>query len=277
DLHEALGLRYLTSGATSHAWNEFRAADRLDATSWQLPATQAWISQQYSPGMARHFWSVAIERSGHRAPDIFPLAYKQTEANDGAKFWASYTNEHPEFLTIYADQVSDQIEARAAFEKWWIVRANADNLTSFETKYFYYCASKWGTREQFDQWMKRHPELEAGDFKSWANLLHHWNDDAAAWALLTRWIKEPSFPQFPRSDRPDALQATWFSNPENAVNAQAFAFELSERGEIERSRNVIFKVADSSNPPAWFLQKAAYLYAASGDYANAVRVLLRDG
>ena len=276
DLHQALGLRYLTHGASSHAWNEFRITDHLASSSWQLPATQAWIAAPYSAGMAQHFWSVAIDRSGHRAPELFEMAYQQTSPLLSTKIWAGYAREHPEFLNLYSECVADPEEARGAYALWWATRALGGELMGFEPAYFYRCAYKWGTRGQLDAWMAHYPQLAARDFKDWASLLHRWGDDAAAWKLLAQWVKEPDFPRLDPSIRSGTLEATWFADPANTVNAQAFAADLTRRGDLDRSQKLIFKIAAGQNPPAWFVQKAAWLYAAGGDYANAVAVLLRD-
>ncbi|MEA3188618.1 MAG: hypothetical protein QOD99_2448 [Chthoniobacter sp.] len=274
DLHEALGLRYLANGPRARAWTEFRIADELSPTPWQLPATQAWIADQYSSGMSLHFWSKAIERSGHRAPEIFQMAVRQT-VHSSPKFWAGYARTRPQFLTVYADAIPDRDEARAAYDEWLTVRRGAADLSPYEIKYFYICASKWGTREQLERWMKDHPEFTARDARDWAALLHHWKEDAAAWEVLAKIVKEPDYPKSTRV-APATLENTWYRNPADTLNAQSLAADLMRRGEVERSQNIIFTVASAKNPPAWFVQKAAWLYAAGGDYTSAVGTALHD-
>lgn len=275
DLRQALGLRYLTHGVPARAWDEFRSADFLASTSWQMPATQAWIAARYSPGMSLHFWALAIERSGHRAPEIFQLACQQTAA-DSAKFWASYARTHPQFLTLYSEAVSDPEEARTAYELWWATRAASPELAPFEARYFYICAYKWGTREQLEIWMKKHPQLAPRDFKDWAGLMHHWQDDPAAWRIVASASKEPVFPKNPIDTGSAALEARWFADPADTVNAQALACDLARRGDADGGARVIFSVAAGKNPPAWFVEKAAWFYAARGEYGNAVKMFLRD-
>ena len=216
NLHQALGLRFLTHGQASRGWDEFRIADKLDPISWQLPATQAWIGGQYSPGISLHFWALALERAGHRAQEIFPIAYQRTAATS-PKFWATFAREHPEFLGIYSESVSDPTEARAAYEEWWKIRGAAQNLAPFEVRYFYSTAAKWGTAAQLEAWMNAHPDLAASDFEDWAELLHHWKDDAAAWRVLAARIQEPAFPPSQSRPQTEALEANWFAHPSDLV------------------------------------------------------------
>lgn len=328
ELHQALGVRYLaaaTAGRWSQAWREFRLANRLVPVAWQLPVKQAWMAQPHSPGMALHFWALALERAGRRTGDLFAAAYKNTSVLPEAReFWRHYVERRPEYLLLYAESVSDASpqEARAAFHRWWGTRARAGSaiavastgassaaetewmtaaasstagstgasgggvagtdaggeLKLFEIEYFYRCARKWATRAQIDEWMKRHASREPDDFRHWAALLHLRQDDAAAWGLLARWIKEPAFPAGRGRSVPlGTLETTFAMNPADAVNAQALAAECLRRGDAERSRQVILKVAESTaNPPAWFRDKAAHLHAASGDHTSAVKLLLRD-
>ena len=275
NLHEALGLRFLTHGQASRGWDEFRIADKLDPISWQLPATQAWIGGQYSAGISLHFWALALERAGHSAPEIFPVAYKRTAATSPT-FWKNFAHEHPEFLGIYSECVSDPAEARAAYEEWWKIRGAAKNLAPFEVRYFYTAAAKWGTSAQLDAWMKAHPELAATDFEDWAELLHHWKNDAAAWRVLAASIKEPAFPAAEIHPQSEMLEANWIANPSDFVNAQELAADYARRGDAERSSKIVYSIAAQKNAPPWFVDKAAWLYAKNRDYASAVGIALHD-
>ncbi len=72
------------------------------------------------------------------------------------------------------------------------------------------------------------------------------------------------------------LESKWFSDPDNVMNAQTLARVYAAAGQPAKEREVIVAVASGPNAPPWFLQKAAFLQAASGQYVQAVTNLLRD-
>ncbi len=211
-LHEQIGLpEMLDAHQPDNAWREFRIADRLAPGDWSLPALQAWLSRETSPGMSFHFWSLAIERSGRRAGELFLAAYRDSaNLRGGQEFWLSYAEGHPEFLLTYAELAPRAALSQAAYADWWKARGDSSlGMEAWETAAFYYCVRKWGNPAQFQIWMNRHREIEQADYKTCARILHEWNMDADAWAILSRHIKEPtSHPPFhPR--RPNALEADW--------------------------------------------------------------------
>jgi len=276
ELHQALGLRWLNSAITpANAWKHFQIADRLRPGSWSLPASQAMASQRVSPGTALHFWTLAIERAGHRNTEIFLMAYRKTISLPiAASFWARYAETNPELLLTYAQCLPDN-EARFYYAQWVKARSGTDQLREAEVADFYAQAAKFGTLPQFTQWMNQHPSRESDDFRSWAKLLHQWGDDSTAWKLLSTYIKDPAWPAASLSTRTEILEANWLKDPASVVNAQALADAYQRAGDTENSKRVILTSAKQKNAPTWFLQKAAFLLAADNHQDQAVDCLLR--
>jgi hypothetical protein len=123
--------------------------------------------------------------------------------------------------------------------------------------------------------MERRPELEETDYKTWATILHEWQMDADAWSILSHRIKEPAFPGTDSGETIEVLEATWRSHPDDPLSAQAYARQCSINGDSAKSEQVILSIAAGKSPPPWFIEKAAFLYAARKDYATAVTSLLR--
>ncbi|MGA3170500.1 MAG: O-antigen ligase family protein [Chthoniobacteraceae bacterium] len=278
ELREEIGIReMIDEGRPEQAWNEFRIADRLFPSSWALPAMQGWLSREVSPGMSFHFWSLSIERADRRAPDIFTAAYNNSvNLQGGEEFWRGYAEANPEFLLFYAECVPSLDEGKAAYEKWWKVRGDTPaEFEPWEIRAFYPALSKWGDAAQLDIWMSRHPELEAADYRTWASILHVWQMDGDAWAVLSRRVKEPAFPDSTSGEPDGIVEANWREHPDDPVAAQAYARECFVEGHPAKSEQVILTVAAGKSPPPWFIEKAAFLYAAKKDYATAVTSLLR--
>jgi len=277
-LHEQIGVReMIRARRPDEAWREFRLADRLAPADWSLPTLQGWLSREFSAGMSFHFWSLAIERAGRRAPEIFLAAYRNTvDLQGGEEFWRSYASSHPEFLLTYAAAVPTDAQGKPAYDEWWKARGDsASQLEEWEPIEFYVLTRKWGDRDQMESWMNRHRDLEPADYKTWATILHEWQLDEDAWAILTRRIKEPGFPDAGTGETIEALEAMWRAHPDDPINAQAYAQQCSVNGDAATCEQVILTVAAGKSPPVWFIEKAAYLYAARKDYAMAVTSLLR--
>jgi len=278
ELHEQIGIRDLiVARRPDPAWREFRVADRLVPGSWAMPAMQGWLSRDVSPGVSFHFWSLAIERAGRRAPEIFLAAYRNSvDRPGGEQYWRGYAEGHPEFLLSYAENGASDDQGKAAYDQWWKSRADASGpVDEWERPAFYAAVRKWGTRAQMLAWMKRRPELEPADYKSWAAILHEWEMDADAWRILTNRIKEPAFPATHGDESLASLEAEWRAHPDDPVIAQAYARECAVSGDAAKSEQIILTIATGKNPPPWFIEKAAFLYAAKKDYATAVTSLLR--
>jgi O-antigen ligase len=278
ELHEQIGVREMViEHRPEKAWQEFRVADRLSPASWALPAMQGWLSRDYSPGMSFHFWSTAIERADRRAPEIFLAAYQNSIDLAGAEaYWRDYAESNPEFLLCYADAVSTDEAGRTAFNHWWQARGDTDlALETWELPAFYSGLRKWGNRAQLEEWIKRRPGLEATDFADWAAILHQWQMDSDAWSVLSHRIKEPAFPDAPPGENAQAVETAYRTTPDDAIAAQAYARQCSLVGDAAKSEQVILAIAAGKNPPQWFVEKAAYLYAARKDYTTAVTSLLR--
>ncbi len=194
-LHFCIGMHLLSEFRDYRsAWEHFRIADRLVENSWYYPASEALASRRFSPGMTFHFWSLAIERSGHRKEEVFFMAWKDTASFASARlFWSNYIETSPQLYLSYASMAPDA-DARYYFQRWWSERSSAPDLAQFEIEDFYMEAYKYGNLSMLDEWMAHHPSLEETDYKTWAMLLHHWNDDTDAWKLLSEPAKEPGYP-----------------------------------------------------------------------------------
>jgi hypothetical protein len=274
NLHQEMGMR-LVRLRPDEAWRHFRIVDRLRPSSWTLPAAQAFASRRVSAGMTLHFWTLAIERAGHRRAEVFGMANRYTaEMPIAEAFWARYAETNPSLLLIYAASQTDA-EGRLHYQHWWDMRGASGSLEPHEVELFYRCLPRWGTMEQFWHWTKQHADREAQDYRAWAGVLHTWGDDAAAWEILARHVADPPFPA-PLSTKPEFLEAGWLRDPKNVVNAQALASAWHQMGELERCQRVILAVAAQEAPPPWFLRKAAYIYAARGDFEKAVAALLKE-
>jgi O-antigen ligase len=276
-LHQLLGMRLLADYRDAQsAWLEFRVADRLVPSSWALPAAQAVASQRFSPGMALHFWSLAVERAGHRGEEVFLMACKRTAQLPLApSFWNNYVVNNPSLLLSYRLAVSDA-DGRYYFQRWWNSRAFNNDLADFEISNFYKQVTQFGSIANIYEWMAHHPDWEERDCRNWATLLHHWGDDATAWKILSRWIKEPPYPVLKYSINKEQLEDKWFAEPSNIMVAQALACMYSHEGKADQARQVILAVAAQETAPPWFLQKAAYLQAGEGRFQAAVSSLLRE-
>lgn len=203
------------------------------------------------------------------------MAYSNTRRIPmAAAFWSNYVEENPELLLSYCQCVPDA-DPRHYFQLWWRTRAFRKDVKDFEVANFYRQAAKLGNISNIYDWMAHHPEREKRDFREWASLLHHWNDDAAAWKLLARWIEEPPYPARRPTEKEDALEATWFTNPENVMNAQMLAQTYASEGNSQKAGEVVLAIASQSYAPPWFVQKAAFIEASQGHYDVAVSSLLR--
>lgn len=276
-LHQVTGTHLLSEYRdVQTAWAHFRIADRLVPASWSLPAAQAVASRRFSGGMALHFWSLAIERSGHRAEEIFNMALENTSTLQAAPlFWNNYVESNPRLLMSYA-RITPDADGRYYFQKWWNERAFADDVAQFEIEDFYAMLPRYGSVTNLNEWISHHPKLEETDYKTWAALYHGFKDDAAAWKLLSKSAKEPDYPGGNVPDKQEVMESKWFSNPADSVNAQSLARVYAATGHAEQAREVVVTVASQPGAPAWFLQKAAFLQAADGRYEDAVKFLLQD-
>ena len=265
-LHEAIGLRLVDDARETAAWQRhFRIATRLVPGSWALPRQQARACVRFAPSLALHYWQIVVERGGHRTEELFGEALQQTEhLPNSAALWEGYVEAHPELALVYASRFPGD-EGRRFFDLWWRERALAEvALHPREASDFYRVAARWSSPEEFQKWITRRSDLESTDFRAWAALLHGWNDDEAAWRLLSRRVDEPPFPTAPpRFARPD-LEARWHRDESDYVNARSLVQTLAVAGEAEAAQQIILTVALRENAPAWFIRKAAYALVARG-------------
>ncbi len=279
-LHDQVGVRDLViAHRPDAAWSEFRIADRLAPTDWTLPTTQGWLSRETSPGMSYHFWSLAIERADKRAPEIFQAAYRYSvELPGGEEFWRHYAEGHPQLLLCYAALADSDERGKAAYDLWWKQRGDSGSaLDAWEIAPFYSMIRKWGDRAQLQIWMNRRRELGPSDFRNWAAIMHEWSMDADAWAILSEHIPNPDYPDAQSGQSPDLVESEWRAHPEDPLLAQEYARQCSQRGNATEARQVIMTIASGQNPPAWFIEKAAFYYAGEKDYTTAVTSMLRVG
>jgi hypothetical protein len=277
DLHYILGVRELSRpGGVPRAWRDLSVAAELRPCAWNLPAAAASMARPVSPGMALHFWALAVSRAGPRADSVFTSAWKNTvDTPDAAWFWTGFAWDNPRMLPLLALSIGDDNLARAAFEHWWKTRAFTATPDRAEILNFYHCLPRLGRREQLDEWMKRHPETGALDFQIWAGLLHEWRDDAAAWQVLARHIPEPPFPASTRAERVELLEARQRDDPGDWINAQRLVQHWTAHDAKARADQLCISLATTKGAPAWFVEKAAYAHAAAGRHTEAVGLLLR--
>ncbi len=259
-------------------WQQhFRIAARLMPGSWELAAMQARACAPVSPGMSLHYWQVAVERAGHRAGEVLGIGMQETARMRGAAdSWEQYTRVHPEFLLTFARNVPESA-SRAALARWWTDRASVvDDLGEEEVEAFYSLVAQRGTREQFEQFCRRHTDRRARDHVMWVNVLHKWDADEAAWEIVAAEWPEPPLRPAPVGGEPHRLAAMWDSTPTDVVNARDYAEYLERTGDLDHAREVILRVAARSNAADWFLRKAGHVHAARGNVREAVELFLRE-
>jgi O-antigen ligase len=276
-LHVATALRQFSiRGKQAEAWRHFRTALRLRPGSWALAATAANAASQVSPGMTLHFWSVSVERAGHRAGEVLNLAHRATLKNPIAEgFWDRFVESHPPLLLDYALILPDDEEGRYFFDTWMAERSGLPDLSAAEVRSFYNALRRYGRAEDLRKWIAEQPTREKEDFQLWAAMLHSTGEDRDAWSLLTRHVPEPGFQAAPPKTPTAILEARWKAHPTDFVNAVAYAQVLTERGKVEESEAVISESAGHPGAPPWVLRKAAFITAEDQDYPKAVDLLLR--
>ena len=260
---------------TAEWQRHFRIAARLMPGSWELAAMQARACVRVAPMMSLNYWQVAVERAGHRAREVFGIGMQETARVRGAaELWAQYAQIHPEFLLTYARNVPEAA-SREAVARWCEERASTSGeLDAEEVDTFYSIVAERGTREQFEQFCRRHTDFRPRDFARWVTILHKWESDDAAWEIIDAEWPEPPIRNASTAD-PAHLAAIWDARPNDVVNARDYAEQLERTGDLERAREVIMKVASNSSAPEWFLRKAARIFAARGETGNAVELFLR--
>ncbi|MEO7317793.1 MAG: O-antigen ligase family protein, partial [Chthoniobacteraceae bacterium] len=279
-LHYSIGMHQIDDplGRRAAEWQQhFRIATRLMPGSWELAAMEARACMRVSPGISLHYWQVAVERAGHRADEVLGIAMQETvRVRGAAAAWEQYARVHPEFLLTYARNVPEAA-SREAVALWWTERASAaKDLSDAEVATFYSLVAERGTREQFEQFCRRHTDLRARDHVMWVNTLHKWEADAAAWEIIAaEWPEPPLRPASLRAD-PALLAGRWESTPDDVVNAREYAEHLERTGKIDQAHEMILNVAKRSEAAEWFLRKAARVHAARGNAPEAVELFLRQ-
>ncbi len=278
DLHQSAGLRLLRIHGKSSPdlWKRHLAiAARLQPSSWYLSSAQARAVQRVSIGLAMPYWEQAIERGGMHREEVMNSAIEETGASPIAmSALMRFVESHPQLLLAYAKFVPE-VQGPYFYGRWWKLRGQEPDLSFDEVKGFYGVVGRWGTVEQFKEWVKAHPALESRDFRAWAAILHAWKDDATAWPLFSNRLTEPEFSSKPPVLRLDALETAWRISPQNFVNAQQLAQARRAAGDTEDSEEVILTSAARDDAPPWFLQKAAYIEFRRGHVDQAVALMLR--
>jgi O-antigen ligase len=280
DLHQTAGLRQVRVDARSKPseWQrDFAVAAQLVPGSWLIPAAQARAVSAISPGLGLQYWQQAIDRGGAHSEDVLRIAVRESADSPIADAaWGRYAEMHPELLLAYAQLVPEE-QARYFYSLWWKDRALTADLLTGEIADFYRFAPRWGSRSQFDEWMRIRDSWRARDYLKWARLLHAWGDEQRAWELLADFTPEPSFPAGKADGPRPQLEAKWQSAPGNTVNAQQLAVVRYREGDTVQSDEIILTVAERDKAPPWFVQKAAHIYARNGRFGEAVAVLLKGG
>jgi hypothetical protein len=254
---------------------------------------QARACINVSPGIALHYWQVAIEGAGHRASEVFGMAMKETVRIPGAteawrqyaeEAWLQYAESHPPLLLAYA-AFAPESTARVAFDHWWKQRgAMTADLTDDEVQGFYNFVVHWGKPEQLALFQQHHPELKTRDFKQWAFNLHEWKKDKEAWQLIASEVPEPNFTGIPPRSDLARLKEGWKLDKRQFVNARDYAAVLTMEAKLDPkrevdslnlAREVVVTVADYGDAPDWFVRKGAHLLAAQGEFEKAVTLYLK--
>jgi O-antigen ligase len=287
-LHQAIGMHELGSsvGARSQDWQQhFRIAMRLAPGAWEAARDQARACANASPGIALHYWQVAIEGAGPRASEVFGMAMNETARLPGAtEAWFQYAESHPALLLAFSNFAPESM-GRVAFDHWWKQRgAMAGDLSDGEIEGFYNFVVHWGDPAQLALFQQYHPELKARDFKKWVSVLHDWKKDKEAWQLIANQVPEPDFTYIPPQSDLEKLKVGWELNKHQFPNARDYAAVLTMKAKLDPAhevdsldlaREVIATVADFGEAPDWFVRKGAHLLAARGDFEEAVRLYLR--
>jgi O-antigen ligase len=280
ELRESVGLREMQSLGLSAPgpWQKDLAiAARLEPGSWGILATQARACQRISPGLAVHYWEMAVERGGIHRDEVLRLGVQETTAASpiAEASWGHYAEANPDLLLPFAQILPDQ-EARYYFNIWWKERAMSEALSPSEIDMYYKNGSRWGSRAQFDEWMSRHANWRARDFLPWASLLHTWGDDRQAWGMLTEFIAEPDLPKGRTKGNEDQPDAKLRVTTRRFSAAKDLAMAHYADGEKSRGDEILVSAALEPGSPPWFVRKGAYLLARSGRLGEAVALLLRE-
>ncbi len=269
--HFILGIRQLENpDERSEAWQRLRTSLRMRPGSWALAVVAANASQRYSPGMALHFWSMAVERAGHRDAEILARGTRATSTNPVANiFWGQFVESHPHLLLDYSLSLSEA-QGRVYYDLWQAERIARKDLSDSEVKNFYAAVQRYGTTEDLKYWIAEHPERETVDFLTWGAFLYSCGEVQHAWSLLIRYVDEPQFiDEAPTTSRV-VLERQWHEAPQDFVNTVAFAHVLHSEGKIEESAKIIRDASEFPNAPTWILRKAAFLDSEAGNIEKAV-------
>jgi hypothetical protein len=277
-LHQSAGLREvrLFGPNNSTIWQRhFAVASRLQPSVWETPMNQARACANIAPMQAVTYWQQAVERGGIHRDELLNSAVQESARFAAAQSaWGRYVEAHPSLLLAYAQLVPTE-RGPYYYNRWWKLRADAPDITPAELAKLYVLAPRWGHREDFEDWMKRHPSWGVRDYREWAALLHYWREDDRAWRILSIKTPEPSYPAAPLNVPRVTLESTWRMKPEDVVNAQQLALMRQRAGEQAESDEIILTVAAGEAPPPWFISKAAWILARAGRTAEAVDIVLR--
>jgi len=279
ELRESVGIRQMQAqGLSAPApWQRnFAVVARLEPSSWGILEAQARACQSVAPGLAIHYWEMAVERGGIHRDEVLQLGVRESaEASPTAEAsWGRYAEANPSLLLPLAELVPDE-EARYYFALWWKDRAFSESLPPGEAALYYRNALRLGNRAQFGDWMTRHANWRARDYIQWVALLHAWADDRPAWQILSEFLPEPDLPKSQPKMALDQLEAKRRLAPGNFVIAQELAMARYLAGNNAGGDQVIVAAAAEQGAPPWFVHKGAYVLARNGRFGEAVELLLR--
>ncbi len=264
-----------TPGGTRAAWRHFAILNRLLPDNWILPQQQALIAAPFDPSMALSYWSLAVERAGDKAGEIFQSALSETRAMPGAgEFWRAFLKTHPALLPTYA-QLRPTEEQSSLLGQWLRQKAASENLAPYELEAFYTLLQARPDPELIDLWMRLHPEWAKRDAMEWSAILQRSGDAAKAWELLAGIHPEPSFPPMPGLPATDKLERQSRVNPADWLNAQQLAFAYEQAGRATDRDRAILAAGLHPDAPDWFRFRAAHVLAREGRLDEAVKLLLK--
>jgi hypothetical protein len=272
-------MREVESGRpTTGSWQKhFEIVHRLVPGGWSYPIVHAQAVRRFSPALCIHYWQVAVGRSGWRSSEMLGRAFEDTaRLPDAASLWAAFVATKPELALAYAKLLPVE-STRPLFDMWWSARAmKVLRLPDAEIADFYHFAPRWATKEQIAEWMSRQRKRRKTDYPNWVSLLHGVGSDREAWELFSGIVPEPGYPPPTGNPTRKDIEFRVRLAPENAAHLIDLVRVTAESGDTATARTMILEAAAKPGAPSWFLRRAAYLFAAGGNFRDAIATVLRE-
>ena len=278
DLHHFAGLRELENGIpkTSDWQRHFEIVQRLAPGGWRYPIAHAKAVKRLSPALCFQYWQLAIERSDWRGAEVLGEAVRDTiDLPLADARWAEYVTAKPELALAYAKMLPEEA-ARRMYQIWWNARGTAAGMSDQEITDFYRVAARWITGDQIEQWIHYHGKRRRMDYRIWMGLLHSAGRDERAWGEYKLMVPDPAYPRRSSGATRDEIELRLRAAPENSTHMVELVRVIDESGDPASAHRMILTAAAKQGAPSWFLQKAAHLLAAEGNFSEAVAMALRE-